>query len=134
MVIVDPGRRGKRKACLRAHHNAAAHLSSILLGRAVLLGCIVAGDGELGTLGKRSLRASVEEETRDLVLGDGDGGGSIDVERSVRQRLVLGLQQAHASVPIECTLGTGNLDIRALELALASKDDAVISIVVGGNR
>lgn len=69
-----------------------------------------------------------------LLVGDGDGGGSIDVERSVRQRLVLGLQQAHASVPIECTLGTGNLDIRALELALASKDDAVISIVVGGNR
>lgn len=67
VVVVDLGRRGKRKACIRAHHNAAAHLSSILLGGAVLLGCIVAGDGELGALDKRSLRASVEEEARDLV-------------------------------------------------------------------
>ena len=118
MVIVDSGRRGKRKVCIRAHHNAAAHLSKILLGGAVLLGCIVASDGELGPLGKRGMRAAVEVEARDLVAGDGNGGGSVDIEGSIR------LHQTHAGVPVARALGTGNLDIRALEFALTRKDDA----------
>ena len=128
MVVVDLCRRRKRKACVCAHHNAAAHLSHVLLGRAVLLGCIVAGDGELGALGERGLCASVEEEARDLVLGDGNSGGSVDIEGSVR------LQQAHAGVPVAHALGTGNLNIRARELAFAGKDDSGKAIVVGSNR
>ena len=128
VVIVDHRRSRKRKTGSVAHDYAATHLSGIFLGGTVLLRGIVARNGKAGTLGERSLRTGIKEEAGDFVASDGNCRSSVNIEPCVR------LHQTHASVPVARALSAGNLNIRALELALASKNDARESVIAGRNR
>ena len=128
VVVVNHSGGRKREAGSVAHDYAATHLSGIFLGGAVLLRGIVARNGKAGTLGERSLRTGIKEEAGDFVASDGNCRSSVNIEPCVR------LHQTHASVPVARALSAGNLNIRALELALASKNDARESVIAGRNR
>ena len=128
VVVVDHGGVRKRKVGALANDNAAAHLGKVLLCGAILLGSVVTSDHKAGALGKRRPCTGIEEETGDFVASDGNCRSSVNIE------LCVSLQQTHASVPVALALGTGDLDVSTYELATASENDAVITVVLGSHR
>lgn len=83
VVIVYNRRSRECEAGTIAHADATAHLGGIFLGRAVFLGSIIARDGNAGAVGKCRPRTAIEEKTCDLVVGNGNLRGSINIKRCV---------------------------------------------------
>ena len=126
VVVVDDGLGAQLGLCAIAHHQAAAALGKVFLGRAVFLCGVVARNGHIGTVINAQLAAAVAENAAHLIILDGDGAVH-DVHGGVA------LEQTHTGVPVGFALGAGDGNSGILDGSLSGEDDAVIAVVVGGD-